>query len=112
MHSCGYNWAILPYLVEAGVSAFQFDQPTLYGMEKLAEFLQKNKVVLKSPVDVQKVLPTGDKKLIQDNARAMGRLFGGTKGGFIAQNYGDLHGIGVKPEWNMWAYEAFMEFCK
>ena len=111
MHSCGYNWAILPDLVEAGVSAFQFDQPTLYGLEKLAEFLQKNKVCLKSPVDVQKVLPTGDKKLIQESARAMARLFNGKNGGFIAQNYGDLHGIGVKPEWNMWAYEAFMEFC-
>ncbi|MCX5776889.1 MAG: hypothetical protein NTX32_04605 [Candidatus Firestonebacteria bacterium] len=112
MHSCGYNWAILPYLIEAGVSAFQFDQPTLYGMEKLAKYLQENKVVLKSPVDVQKVLPTGDKKLIQQTARDMIRLFNGKNGGLIAQNYGDLHGIGVDPEWNTWAYETFLEACK
>jgi len=112
MHSCGYNWAILPDLVEAGVSAFQFDQPTLYGMEKLAEYLQKNKVCLKSPVDVQKILPTGDRKLIEENARKMATLFGGKNGGFIAQNYGDLPGIRVEPEWNAWAYEVFLEFCK
>ncbi|OGF48096.1 MAG: hypothetical protein A2231_08990 [Candidatus Firestonebacteria bacterium RIFOXYA2_FULL_40_8] len=112
MHSCGNNWAILPSLVEAGVSAFQFDQPNLYGLEKLAKYLQENKVCLKSPVDIQKILPTGDKKLIQDNARAMAKLFCGSKGGFIAENYGDLKGIGVDPEWNKWGYEAFLEFCK
>jgi hypothetical protein len=35
------------------------------------------------------------------------KLFAGTRGGLIAKNYGDLHGIGVEPEWDQWAYEAF-----
>jgi hypothetical protein len=35
-------------------------------------------------------------------------LFGGAHGGFIARQYGDLHGIGVEPEWDHWAYDAFV----
>jgi hypothetical protein len=31
------------------------------------------------------------------------------RGGFIAKNYPDLSGIGVKPEWDQWAYDAFVE---
>ena len=30
------------------------------------------------------------------------------RGGFIAKNYGDLHGIGVDPEWDKWAYDTFV----
>ncbi len=112
MHSCGYNWAIIDDLAEVGINAFQFDQPTLYGDEKLAERLQHHKICLYSPVDVQKILPTGNKKLIQDEARKMVKLFFGKKGGLIAKNYPDLHGIGVKEEWDEWMYQAFLEYCK
>ncbi|MBU4199538.1 MAG: hypothetical protein KKG09_01600 [Verrucomicrobia bacterium] len=108
MHSCGYNWEILDDLAEVGVNCVQFDQPSLYGLERLAEKLQQNKVCLFSPVDVQKVLPTGDRKLIESTAAAMARLFSGRHGGFIAKNYPDLVGIGVKPEWNQWAYDSFV----
>ncbi len=108
MHSCGYNWDILDDLAEVGVNCVQFDQPSLYGLERLAEKLQRNKVCLYSPVDIQKVLPTGDRELIESTAAALARLFGGCHGGFIAKDYGDLAGIGVKPEWNRWAYDAFV----
>jgi len=27
-------------------------------------------------------------------------------GGLICKNYGDLAGIGVREEWDQWAYEA------
>jgi hypothetical protein len=30
------------------------------------------------------------------------------KGGLIMKNYPDLPGIGVKPEWDMWAYDAIL----
>lgn len=112
MHSCGYNWDILDDLAEVGVNAFQFDQPTLYGLEKLSEKLQEKKVCLFSPVDVQKVLPTGDKKQIIVSAERMVELFFKKKGGLIAKNYGDLKGIGVKEEWDNWAYETFLRHCK
>jgi hypothetical protein len=109
MHSCGYNWEILDDLAEAGINVLQFDQTHLYGVERLAEKLQRLHVCLESPVDIQRVLPTGDRGLITEYARRLCRLFGGQKGGFIACSYGDLKGIGVQPEWAQWAYEAFVE---
>jgi len=107
MHSCGYNWAILDDLAEAGVNAFQFDQPALYGLERLAGKLKEIAVCLWSPVDIQKVMPTGDKKLIESSAARMVELFSCGNRRFIAKNYGDLKGIGVKTEWDQWAYATF-----
>lgn len=34
------------------------------------------------------------------------------RGGFIAKNYGDLHGIGVAPEWDEWAYQTFVRVAR
>lgn len=112
MHSCGYNRLILDDLAAAGINCFQFDQPEIYGLEELAQKLRELKVCLYSPVDIQKVMPTGDKELIEDTARRMAELFGGPEGGFIAKNYGDIKGIGVKEEWDEWAYQAFLECAK
>lgn len=108
MHSCGYNWQILDDLAECGVSCFQFDQPALYGLDRLAAKLKSLGVCLQSPVDIQKVLPTGDRSLIEGEALRMIERFGRPTGGFIASRYGDLAGIGVKPEWDRWAYQAFV----
>jgi hypothetical protein len=87
----------------------QFDQPALYGLESLAAQLQSLKLCLFSPVDIQQVLPSGDRARIVAEARRMAELFSGRRGGFIARNYGDLKGIGVRPEWDGWAYETFLE---
>ena len=108
MHSCGYNWAILDDLAETGVDCFQFDQTLIYGLERLGEKLQALQVCLYSPVDIQQVLPTGDRALIESYARKMIDLFGSNGGGLIAKNYGDLHGIGVEAEWDQWAYDVFV----
>jgi hypothetical protein len=54
-------------------------------------------------VDIQKILPTGDRALIEAGAREMVDIFAG---GLICKNYLDLAGIGVRPEWDQWAYEA------
>jgi hypothetical protein len=107
MHSCGYNWAILDDLGEVGVNAFQFDQPSLYGLERLAGKLKEIGVCLWSPVDIQKIMPTGDRKLIEKSAEKMAELFFDQNRRFIAKNYGDLKGIGVKQEWDQWAYDTF-----
>ncbi len=104
MHSCGYNWEILDDLADAGIDCFQFDQQQNYGVERLAGKLRELKVCLFAPLDIQKILPTGNRALIEAKARELAERF---KGGFIAKNYGDLHGIGVEPEWDAWAYNAF-----
>ncbi len=51
------------------------------------------------------MLPTGDRALIERETERLVRTF---RGGFIATNYADLHGIGVKPEWDRWAYDTFI----
>lgn len=112
MHSCGYNWAILDDLAETGINAFQFDQPELYGLERLASKLNAIGVCLWSPVDIQKVMPTGDRKLIEHSAQEMVELFFSQNGRFIAKNYGDLKGIGVKEDWDQWAYDMFASLAK
>lgn len=106
MHSCGYVWDILDDLADVGVSAMQFDQPALYGLERLAAKLDGLGMALHAPVDIQAVLPTGDRQRIESDARRMVDLFGG---GFIAKDYPDLHGIGVEAEWDAWAYDVFAE---
>ncbi|MCK5738944.1 hypothetical protein KAH55_07175 [bacterium] len=106
MHSCGYNWDLVDSLCDAGVDCLQFDQPAVYDQPALAEKLRKNGVGLFSPCDIQKVLPTGDKELI---IRETKRMVNNFRGGFIGKNYNDLHGIGVEPEWDAWAYETFVK---
>ncbi|MBU4366548.1 MAG: hypothetical protein L6437_03555 [Kiritimatiellae bacterium] len=111
MHSCGYNWAILDDLAEVGINAFQFDQTEVYGLERLAAKLKPHGVCLWSPVDIQKIMPTGDKALIEKSAERMVELFSRQNGRFIAKSYGDLKGIGVKEEWDLWAYDKFAELA-
>jgi uroporphyrinogen-III decarboxylase len=106
MHSCGQNRIILPDLLEAGVDVFQFDQPTLYNMPDLAVLLREHKVALFSPVDIQRILPTGDRTIIQTGARELVDTFWG---GLLCKNYMDLPGIGVEETWDDWAYQAICE---
>ena len=103
MHSCGMNRAILPDLLEAGVNVFQFDQPMLYDMPELANLLRQHRAALYSPVDIQQVLPTGNREKIESAARDLVDCF---QGGLICKNYLDLAGIGVKEVWDDWAYQA------
>ncbi|OGV62434.1 MAG: hypothetical protein A3K19_33280 [Lentisphaerae bacterium RIFOXYB12_FULL_65_16] len=104
-HSCGYNYALVDDLCDAGVDCLQFDQPAVYDMPELAKKLRKHGVGLFAPCDIQKVLPTGDRALIERETERLVKTF---RGGFLAKNYGDLHGIGVAPEWDQWAYETFV----
>ena len=104
-HSCGYNWELVDDLCEAGIDCLQFDQPAVYDMPALAETLRRHGVGLFAPCDIQQVLPTGNREVIE---RETERLVNTFRGGFIAKNYGDLHGIGVQPEWDQWAYDTFV----
>jgi uroporphyrinogen decarboxylase len=107
MHSCGSNREILDDLIDCGVDSFQFDQPAVYDMEELAALFRKRTVTLYSPVDIQKILPTGDRDHIRDETLRMCRVFDGC---LIAKNYPDLAGIGVAEEWDDWAYQAILEY--
>ncbi len=108
MHSCGYNIGIMDDLLDAGVDLFQFDQPDAYPCEVLArDYAQK--VVFYSPVDIQKVLPTGDRDFIETRTREMCELFRAAGGGWLAKDYPSYYDIGVEPEWAAWAQKIIVE---
>lgn len=104
-HSCGYNWELVDSLCGAGIDCLQFDQPAVYNQPELAAKLRQHGVGLYSPCDIQKVLPTGRRDFIEAETKRLVETF---RGGFIAKNYPDLHGIGVQPEWDQWAYDEFV----
>ena len=106
MHSCGYNWELIDDLVAAGVDCFQFDQPEVYDLPALAAKLRAHRVALWAPVDIQQIMPTGDRELIEAEVQKMVDLLGGF---LIMKNYGDLQGIGVEEEWDTWAYNACLK---
>ena len=106
-HSCGQNWDIIGDLIDCGVDCFQFDQPAVYDMPALAETFRARKVALWSPVDIQKVLPTGNRAYIESETRRMLETF---KGCLITKDYPDLAGIDVRPEWDQWAYDVIADF--
>ena len=70
-------------------------------MKALAALFRDRKAALWSPVDIQKILPTGDRETIRRGAAGMYRTF---EGCLICKNYPDLLGIGVESEWDQWAY--------
>ncbi|NMB95858.1 MAG: hypothetical protein GYA02_04490 [Clostridiaceae bacterium] len=107
VHSCGFVYEIIQDFIEAGVDVLQFDQPELIGVEKLAnEF--GGKVTFWCPVDIQMIMSTGDRKLIEDGAKKMIEHFGKLKGGFIAKDYPSWEDINVKDEWAQWARDVFV----
>ncbi len=109
LHSCGYIYDFIEDLIDAGINVFQFDQPDAYPTEILAEKFG-NRVSFHSPVDIQKVLPTGNRELIENRAREMCEIFKNTCGGaWIAKDYPTYHDIGVELEWAAWAKRVIVD---
>lgn len=108
LHSCGYNYAFIEDFIDAGVDVFQFDQPDAYPSEVLAKEFA-GRAVFYSPVDIQKVLPTGNRELIESRALEMCRLFREAGGGWIAKDYPAYGDIGVNEEWAKWAEDIIMK---
>jgi uroporphyrinogen decarboxylase len=105
MHSCGKNSEILEPLLKAGVDCFQFDQPTLYDMGQLSALLRRYKAAIWSPIDIQKILPTGNTEIIANGVKDMLSNFGGF---IIFKQYPDLKGIGVDEAWDNYAYNQII----
>lgn len=110
MHSCGYIYKFIPMFIEAGVDVFQFDQPDAYPAETLSEEFG-DRAVFHSPVDIQKVLPTGDLELIGRRAAEMCGIFDKNKA-WIAKDYPTYHDIGVDPAWAKHAENIIVSLTK
>jgi hypothetical protein len=107
LHSCGRVYDIVADLIEAGVDVFQFDQPELSGSEVWArEF--GGKAVFYCPVDIQKIMVTGDRRVIEEGALAMVNAFKRHGGSLIAKDYPSWQDINVLPEWAQWARDVII----
>ncbi|MDP6544838.1 MAG: uroporphyrinogen decarboxylase family protein [Phycisphaerae bacterium] len=108
MHSCGLITDIIPDLIECGIDVLQFDQPRLHGIDKLAEFA--GKITFQCPVDIQTTLQSGDPELIRAEARELVEKLGSAGGGFVAGYYWGNEAIGITPEIQDQACQAFAEY--
>jgi hypothetical protein len=107
LHSCGFVYPLMRDLIEAGVDVFQFDQPELTGPETLASEFGRE-VAFYLPVDIQKIMPTGDRAIITEGAVRMVEAFKKQGGGLIAKDYPSWDDLGVEPEWQQWARDAII----
>jgi uroporphyrinogen decarboxylase len=108
VHSCGYIYDIIGDFIECGVDVLQLDQPELMGVETLAKEFG-GRVTFWSPVDIQKIMQTGSKDIIEAGARKMIKEFASFKGGLIAKDYPTWIDIDVDETWAQWARDIFMK---
>jgi hypothetical protein len=109
MHSCGYIRDIIPDLVEIGLDVLQFDQIEIYDFDDLARNFG-GRIAFFCPVDIQTIMPTGDRERIRAAAQRMVTKLGAFNGGFLAKDYPTWKDVGVQPEWAAWMRDAFREF--
>ena len=105
VHSCGCVYPLVEMWVEAGVNAFQFDQPELTGSAVWAKEFGR-RAAFYCPVDIQKVLATGDRVFIERTALAMCEVFRENGGNLVCKDYPSYGDIGVDPEWAKWAMDV------
>ncbi|HML47351.1 MAG TPA: uroporphyrinogen decarboxylase family protein, partial [Clostridia bacterium] len=110
LHSCGFVLPLVDDMIDAGIDVFQFDQPEAAGCTLWAERYGQ-KAVFYSPVDIQKIMPTGDRALIEEGARHMAECFRAS-GSLIAKDYPSWQDIGVEAEWARWARETLVANSK
>lgn len=107
MHSCGRVHDIVADLIDAGVDVFQFDQPELSGSEVWAEEFGQ-KAAFYCPVDIQKIMATGNESFIREGALNMVNRFKKCGGSLIAMDYGSWQDINVLPPWQQWARDVII----
>lgn len=109
MHSCGAIGSILDDLVEVGIDCLQLDQPSLHGIDTLAE-RYGGRVAFWCPVDIQRTLQTRDEGKIRREARALVEKLGGFGGGFIAGCYTNNRALGLDPKFQNMASDEFVRW--
>jgi hypothetical protein len=121
LHSCGMLDDLIEGFLACGIDVLQFDQTDNYrlpdgtgGIERLAAKYAGRATFL-CPVDIQHTLVTGDRALIEDEARRLIGHLASLEGGFIAKSYGRgtqvyLDAIGCDPAWNDFAFDCFVEY--
>jgi hypothetical protein len=111
LHSCGYIVDILDDLIEIGLDVVHMDQQENMGLELLGSRFG-GRLTFYSPVDIQKTMVTGTTGEIRAYCRAMARLLGRPRGGFIPRWYTDPAGAGHRPEAVAAMCEEFLDLSR
>ncbi len=107
LHSCGCVQPLMEHMLSSGINVFQFDQPEAMGSRYWAENYA-HRAAFYCPVDIQKIMPTGDRELIEHNALQMVNSFKQHGGALIAKDYPSWDDICVKAEWAKWARDVIV----
>lgn len=107
VHSCGCVYPLVGMMCDAGVNGFQFDQPELTGSKVWAEEFG-SRAAFYCPVDIQKVLATGDRAFIEKTALDMCNVFRKNGGNLLCKDYPSYGDIGVDTEWAKWAMDVIV----
>jgi hypothetical protein len=110
-HCCGQVRPYVPMFLEAGCDVLQLDQPTLMGIDWLAENFG-GKVCFWNPVDIQRTIGRGDLAAIADEAHHQVWAFGRYGGGFMVKAYQSPSAIGMTVEESEAQYEAFLRHAE
>ncbi len=107
LHSCGYVKPLMEDMLEAGIDVFQFDQIEVVGSKVWAEEYGR-RAAFYSSVDIQSIMPTGNRELIETTACNMAEAFRKAGGSLIARDYGNWQDINVEREWADWAMNVIV----
>lgn len=108
VHSCGLVYEFMEDFIDAGVDVMQFDQPELTGSAVLAKEFGK-RIAFHCPVDIQKVMATGDRKYIEETAKEMVDVFKAIGGGLISKDYPTWDSIEIDEQWATWGRDVILD---
>lgn len=110
-HTDGKINEILEDLIELGVDIINIHQPRLVGIDEVSK-IARGRICFEVAIDIQNTLPTGDKKLIEAEAKELVEKWATEKGGLIGVEYGYLTAIGATKESMLYALECFERYGK
>ncbi len=96
--------------IEGGCDVLQLDQPELMGIEWLGEHYG-GKLCFWNPVDIQKTMPTGDLRRIEEEAHRQVWHLGNYGGGFMVKAYQQPNAVGITIAASEAQYQAFVRYA-
>lgn len=111
VHSCGKVNEIVEGYIRAGVNAVNLQQPRALGIEAMGQ-RYRGRITFQSLSDIQASLPSGDRKLVEEDAEQLMTHWASPEGGFIFSDYGDGAAIGAPDEMKAHMYDAFSKWSE
>lgn len=108
-HTDGKINAILEDFIDMGVDILNIHQPRLVGIDEVSK-IARGRICFEAAVDIQATMPTGDRALIEAEAKELVAKWATPSGGLIAVEYGYLAAIGTTRESMLYALECFQKY--